>query len=141
MGMTALLCSLSSARRAMIEKEPDLVADLVRARSQGGIPGLLDLGKTWDALQQLLGDELGEAVVTSGGAKLGKTGYGPARIIEPDHVAKLATALDKLPKKLVEERHTAPGSEAQELAAKLNELIELYRRAAASGHAMLSIVV
>jgi hypothetical protein len=137
MGMTALLCSLSPARRAMIEKEPDLVADLVRARTQGGIPGLLDLGKTWDALQQLLGDELGEAVVTSGGAKLGKTGYGPARILEPDQVVKLSAALDRLPKNLVDAR----GTEGQELAAKLSELIELYRRAAATGHSMLSIVV
>ena len=96
--MDAILCSLSAKRLAMIEEDPEVVADLVDARDDD-IPGLLDLGNTWHALDVLLGEGknalLGDAVLARTGTKL--AGGSKAKLLAPARVAEIAKALSALP--------------------------------------------
>lgn len=96
--MDALLCSLSPKRLAMLEEDPDVLGDLIEARHESEIPGLLDLGNTWHALDVLLGEGknavLGDAVL----ARTGKAFPGKikARLLSPARVAEVAKALAAL---------------------------------------------
>ena len=96
--MDALLCSLSPKRLAMLEEDPEVLQDLIDARHESEIPGLLDLGNTWHALDVLLGEGknavLGDAVL----ARTGKPFPGKikARLLPPARVAEVAKALGAL---------------------------------------------
>src|SRR5687767_834815 len=96
--MDAILCSLSEKRRAMIEEDPEVVIDLVDARHESEIPGLLDLGNTWHALDVLLGEGkntlLGDAVLARSGEKL--PGAAKAKLLEPERDAEISKALSAL---------------------------------------------
>jgi len=48
MGMDALLCSLSPKRLAMIEEDPEVLSELIEARHDSEIPGLV--GEPLDGL-------------------------------------------------------------------------------------------
>src|SRR5688572_23362459 len=84
-GMDALLCTLSPKRLALIEDDPDVLTELIEARHEQQIPGLLDLGNTWHALDIMLGDGkdevLADALVARNGKKM-KAGatHGKARM-------------------------------------------------------------
>jgi hypothetical protein len=128
MGMDALLCTLSPKRLALIEEDPDVLTELIEARKEQEIPGLLDLGKTWHALDIMLGDGkdevLADALVARTGKKM-KAGaaFGKARMIGAARVAEIAKALVALPDTLVKERYgalygtTVHGGYGQELIA------------------------
>jgi hypothetical protein len=96
--MDAILCSLSTKRLAMIEEDPEVVTDLIDARDDD-IPGMLDLGNTWHALDVLLGEgknaTLGDAVLARTGTKL--PGAAKAKLLGPERVAEIAKALAALP--------------------------------------------
>lgn len=96
--MDAILCSLSPKRLAMIQEDPEVVTDLVDARHESEIPGLLDLGNTWHALDVLLGEGknalLGDAVLARTGEKL--PGAAKAKLLAPARVAEIAKALTGL---------------------------------------------
>ena len=96
--MDAILCSLSPKRLAMIQEDPEVVIDLVDARLESDIPGLLDLGNTWHALDVLLGEGknalLGDAVLARSGETL--PGSAKAKLLGPDRVAEVAKALAAL---------------------------------------------
>jgi hypothetical protein len=175
--MSAVLCTLSSARLAKLEANPELVRELLDARHDTEIPGLLDLGKTWDALRLLLeGDSadgpIGDAIVARSGKQIGpRMAYGRARLLDAKRVREVAAALEALPEGIVDARYTtlaarevhggwgkevsAPGDtkylrdqaregqarEKAELRRMLDRVKELYQRAAAAGHAMLSVIV
>lgn len=177
MGMNAVLCTLSSARLAKIEATPALIQELLEARHDTKIPGLLDLGKTWDALRIVIeGDRaegpIADAIVARSGRQLGpRMAYGRARVLDARRVSEVAAALDALPEGLVDARYTALGArevhggwgkevsvpgdpkyvreraregeirEKRELSEMLARVRELYRGAAAGGHAMLSAIV
>ncbi len=98
MGMDAILCALSAKRLAMLQEDPDVLQDLIDARHESEIPGLLDLGNTWHALDVLLGEGkdalLGDAVLVRTGEKL--TGSLKARLLEPPRVAEVAKSLAAL---------------------------------------------
>src|SRR5689334_6451383 len=101
MGMDGILCSLSPKRVEMLEEDPEVLQDLLDARHEEDIPGLLDLGKTWHALDILLGDGkhevLADAIVGRTGKKLKASGsFGKARILSPARVAEIAKALAQL---------------------------------------------
>jgi Domain of unknown function (DUF1877) len=104
--MDAILCSLSPKRLAMIEEDPEVVADLIDARHEDEIPGLLDLGNTWHALDVLLGEgkqaTLGDAILARTGAKL--PGKAKARLLQPARVAEIAKALAALPETHVRDK-------------------------------------
>jgi hypothetical protein len=126
--MDALLCSLSPKRLAMIEEDPDVLGELIEARHETEIPGLLDLGQTWHALDIMLGDGkdpvLSDTLVARNGKKLKAGGtHGKARMITAARVAEIAKALEALPGALVKERYatlygkTVHGGFGQELIA------------------------
>ncbi len=98
MMMDAILCSLSPKRLAMIQEDPEVVTDLVDARHESEIPGLLDLGNTWHALDVLLGEGknalLGDAVLARSGEKL--PGAAKAKLLPPARVVEISKALAAL---------------------------------------------
>ena len=104
MGMYAILCSMSPKRRRMIEHDEELLGELVEARHDGDIPGLLDLDSAWDPLDLVLvesggdPDLLGDAVLARSGEKMGKgLGFGPAKLLAPARVRLVSAALAALP--------------------------------------------
>jgi hypothetical protein len=128
MGMDALLCSLSPKRLAMIEEDPEVLTELIEARHDGEIPGLLDLGNTWHALDIMLGDGkdevLSDALVARNGKKLkAEAAHGKARMIGASRVAEIAKALSALPETLVADKYstlygkTVHGGYGQEMIA------------------------
>ncbi len=128
MGMDALLCSMSPKRLAMIEEDPEVLSELIEARHDSEIPGLLDLGNTWHALDIMLGDGkdevLSDALVARNGKKLkAEAAHGKARMIGASRVAEIAKALSELPKTMVADRYailygkTVHGGYGQELIA------------------------
>lgn len=98
MGMDAILVSLSPKRLAMLEEDPEVLQDLIEARLESEIPGLLDLGNTWHALDVLLGEGknavLGDAVLIRTGEKL--PGTLKAKLMPPARVAEVSKALAAL---------------------------------------------
>lgn len=106
MGMDAILCSLSAKRLAMLHEDPEVLQDLIDARHESEIPGLLDLGNTWHALDVLLGEGkhslLGDAVLVRSGEKL--PGKLKARLMPPARVAEVAKALAALTPTHVQEK-------------------------------------
>ena len=109
MGMVELLCSMSPKRLAMIERDPEVLTELIVARHEGEIPGLLDLGNTWDALDIMFcdgkDDVLSDALVARNGKKLkAEAAHGKARMIGASRVAEIAKALNALPESLVTDR-------------------------------------
>jgi hypothetical protein len=126
--MDAILCACSSKRIALLEEEPEVLQELLEARHESEIPGLLDLGKTWHALDILFGDGkdavLADALVARNGKKMkAAAAHGNARLIAAPRVAEIAKALDALPPNLVTERYntlygkTVHGGYGQELVA------------------------
>lgn len=113
MGMNLVLCALSSKRRAMLEEDPALLRELLSARTEGKVPGLLDLGKTWDALDRIVSKKgkdalMADAILARSGLKTkARAGFGNARILEPPRVVEIAAALDQLEdlRSLVEDRY------------------------------------
>src|SRR5689334_7463600 len=98
--MDVLLCSLSAKRLAMIEEDPGVLADLISERHDVDIPGLYDLGKTWHALDILLGEGreavLGDAILARSGNKMPTGVKLQARMLQPPRVALIAKALGEL---------------------------------------------
>lgn len=129
MGLVGVLCRLSRKRLRLIEQDPDLVGDLMKARLEEEIPGLLDLGKTWQAIDIVLWDgdargPLGDAVLGRSGRPIGPDlGFGEARVLPPDRVKEVAVALAALPDDRVRARYpglrdrTVHGGYGSEIAA------------------------
>lgn len=113
MAMELVLCAMSAKRRAMLEEDPSLLRELLSARNEGKVPGLLDLGKTWDALDRILSKKgkdalMADAILARSGAKTkARAGVGNARILEPPRVAEIAAKLEELEDlmSLVEDRY------------------------------------
>lgn len=154
-----ILITLSQKRLAQIEADPETLADVVEARHDTPIPGLLDIGKAWDALDVLLSDRgkdalLGDAVLARSGTKLASA-FTSARIIGAARVAEIAKKLAGLPPTHV--RDLYPGLAGKKVHGKFGEdaddeeiqamqilmarVIALYQEAAASKHSMLTILV
>jgi hypothetical protein len=159
MSMNGVLCTLSEKRLRQIQESPELVSELIAARFDGDVPGLLDLEKTWDALDVLLSDRgrdpvLGDAILARSGREIGPDlSYDKARVLTATRVAEVAAAMKRLSRDVVRERfetlhekkvHGGFGREddhAEELGRVLAEVVQLYTRAAAAGHGMLAAVV
>jgi hypothetical protein len=129
MGMHVILCALSPARQAMLEEEPDLLDEVLSSRREVAIPGLIDLGKTWDALDRLVTGgrpegPLSDAVLARGGRPFGKRGaIGKPRLLDAKRVAEVWAALEALPGDVVRQRYKSlagkgvHGNYGQEVAA------------------------
>jgi hypothetical protein len=156
MGMYGVLCTLSAKRQELLEGEPELVEELVASRHEGSVPGLLDLGKSWDALSRLLADTgADEAITLDSGKEIGPAlSYGPARMIPAKQVAVLAGSLPADPVAFVRERFAVLGggegvhgglgrdeTDREQLGRILERVCDLYRGAARDGHGMLAVVL
>jgi hypothetical protein len=159
--MSAILCTLSPKRLALLQEEPELLSELLDSRHEADIPGLLDLGKAWDALDRILseggGDPLmADAILARKGQKLRAQGaYGPPRVLAPARVRQISAALAKLAPDVIlsrypslqgQEVHGRYGqgrqeSELAELEVLLRGVVALYAHAAKEGHSMMSVIV
>ena len=154
----AILIALSSKRLALLESEPDTLEDVVEARHEEPIPGLLDLATHWETLDMLVSgrgrDEvLGDALLARSGKPLEvDTAFEQARVLSPQRVAEIAQKLGALPSTLVSERFKqlaeakTPGKPANakqlaELEALFAKVVALYTDAAKSKQSMLAILV
>jgi hypothetical protein len=90
--MFGILITLSPKRLAVLEEDPETLIDVVESRDEQPIPGLLDIGNAWDALDIMLSDRgkdalLGDAVLGRSGRKFGD---GSARVLGRARVAEIA---------------------------------------------------
>lgn len=170
MGTSGILCTLSESRVRILGSNPELIRELIEARYDSEIPGLLDLGETWDALDYLLSERgvnvvLGDAILARRGVTFGPAlgagaldgDGGKARILSIDQVREVNDALRQLPTGYVTSRYAdlrgrgihggygEPSEDAseeiEELEEALDDVKDLFQRAADQGHAMLAMLV
>jgi len=143
--MHAILITMSPKRLAQCQEDPDTLADVVEARLETEIPGLLDLGTAWNALDVLLSDGGKDAVL--GDAVLARTGepfdseFRSARLLAPARVAEVAKKLEALKVNTVIERHEGDPEEGEALGLLLKRVIALYSAAAKSKHSLMALLV
>src|SRR3954469_19527217 len=162
MGMYGVMITLSPKRLAQIESDPKTLEDVLEARHETQIPGLLDLGVTWDALDLILSERGKDAVL--GDAILGRTGreldvesesLKSARLIDAKRVVEVAKKLEGLGAGHVKDRYknlaatkvhgnlgAKPDEEEREgLEILTKQLVALYKDAAKQQYSMLLMVV
>jgi hypothetical protein len=106
--MYVILCKLSDKRQELLREDPDLVNDLLASRHDPDIPGLLNLGRAWDALDVVLsgrgasGEALDDVVLGRSGQVLpvGES----TTVLGAGRVAQIADALSALTPDEVTER-------------------------------------
>jgi hypothetical protein len=155
--MFGIMITLSPKRLAVLEEDPETLIDVVEAREEQKIPGLLDLGNAWDALDFMLSERgkdalLGDAVLGRSGRKFGD---GSARVLGPARVAEIAKRLDTLDPAHVDSRYPAlaaakahanvgaePDDEERDaLQLLLSRIVALYKDAAHQQHSMLLLLL
>lgn len=143
--MHALLITLSPKRLTLIQEDPDALADVVEARHDQEIPGLLDLGTAWNALDALLSEGgkdtiLGDAVLARSGEPF-DTDFKSARLLPPTRVAEIAKTLGALKIKAVAAKHEGDAEEREALEVLMKQLAMLYTGAAKQQHSILALLV
>ncbi len=158
MTLHGILITLSAKRIVQLTEDPETLEDVVDARDETPIPGLLDVGNAWDALDLLLSDRghhavLGDAMLARSGKELEDMAFEHVRLLAPARVAEVAQALAALPKGLVAERyarlagkqvHGGLGNDKDEiegLEVLLRRVVALYQDAAKQQHSMLALLV
>jgi hypothetical protein len=161
MGMYGVMITLSPKRLAQLEGDPETLEDVLEARHDTEIPGLLDLGVTWDALDVMLSDRgkdpvLGDAILGRTGRKLEVEGdFSSARVIEAKRVAEIAKKLETLPPSVVKDKYPVlaaakvhgklgaePDDEEREgLEIVVKRVVALYKDAAKQNYQMLVMIV
>ena len=144
-----ILIALSSKRLALLESEPDTLEDVVEARHEDAIPGLLDLKTYWEALDMVMSgrgrDEvLGDALLARSGKNLSvDNAFEQARVLSPQRVAEVAAKLAELPAATVKERAQQLGKakDVEQLVALYGQIVALYTGAAKSKQSMLCLLV
>src|SRR5215217_8055613 len=97
-----ILISLSAKRLALLESEPDTLEDVVEARHEDAIPGLLDLKTYWETLDMIMSgrgrDEiLGDVLLARSGKNLSvDNAFESARVLSPQRVAEISAKLNEL---------------------------------------------
>lgn len=100
--MHGVLIALSPKRLSQIEEDPETLDDVLDARHETVIPGLLDIGKTWDALDTLISargkdDVLGDALLARTGRPIGDDpSIESCRLLAPERVVEVAKKLKEL---------------------------------------------
>ena len=154
----AILISLSSKRLTLLESEPETLEDVVEARHDEPIPGLLDLKTHWETLDMLLSGRGREEIL--GDALLARTGkrfdagdaFEQAKVLSPGRVAEIAAKLAEVPVAMLSERFKqlveakTPGKPAKtkevaEIEAMYTKIVALYADAAKGKQSMLAILV
>ena len=145
--MHGILISCSQKRISQLEEDPETLEDVVDARTETQIPGLLDLGSSWDALDLLLSQRgkdavLGDAVLARTGRELADVAFEEARLIPPPRVAEVAKALAALPANIIAER--CKGGDPEDIEALqiiFKRVVQLYQDAAKQKYSMLALRV
>lgn len=143
--MHAILITMSPKRLAQIQEDPDTLADVIDARHETEIPGLLDLGTGWTALDAVLSDGgkdplLGDAVLARSGEPF-DSDFRSARLLVPARVAEIAKKLETVKPQTVLARHDGDAEEREALEVLLKRVIALYTAAAKSKHSLLAVLV
>ena len=143
--MHALLITMSSKRLALIQEDPDALNDVVEARHDQEIPGLLDLGTAWNALDALLSEGgkdtiLGDAVLARSGDPF-DTDFKSARLLAPARVAEIAKTIGALKVKPLVAKHEGDAEEREALELLIKQLASLYTGAAKQQHSILALLV
>jgi hypothetical protein len=144
-----ILIALSSKRLALLESEPDTLEDVVEARHEDAIPGLLDLKTYWESLDMIMSgrgrDEvLGDALLALSGKNLSvDNAFEHARVLSPQRVAEVAAKLDELPVATLKERAQQLGKakDVEQLVALYSQIVALYTGAAKAKQSMLCLLV
>lgn len=163
MSLFGVMITLSPKRLAQIEGDPETLEDVIEARHDEEIPGLLDLGVTWDALDVILSDRgkdavLGDAILGRTGRKLNNaknTSAQSARVLDAKRVAEISAKLEGLAKTHVSDKYKRlagaethgqigyePDDEELEgLQILVKRVAALYKDAASKQHQMLVLIV
>ena len=144
-----ILIALSSKRLALLESEPETLEDVVEARHEDAIPGLLDLKTHWETLDMILSgrgrDEvLGDALLARSGKNLSvDNAFEQARVLSPQRVAEIAAKLGEMPATTLKERAQQLGKvkDMDQLLALFKQIVELYAGASKSKQSMLCLLV
>jgi hypothetical protein len=144
-----ILIALSSKRLALLESEPDTLEDVVEARHEDAIPGLLDLKTYWESLDMIMSgrgrDEvLGDALLARSGKNLSvDNAFEQARVLSPQRVAEVAAKLGELPVATLKERAQQLGKakDVEQLVALYSQIVALYTGAAKAKQSMLCLLV
>lgn len=144
-----ILIALSSKRLALLESEPETLEDVVEARHEDAIPGLLDLKTDWETLDMIVSgrgrDEvLGDALLARSGKDLSvDTAFEQARVLAPQRVAEVAAKLSALPAATLRERAQQLGKtkNLDQLIGLYTQVVTLYADAAKARQSMLAILV
>jgi hypothetical protein len=143
--MHAILLTMSQKRLAQCQEDPETLADVIEARHETEIPGLLDLGTAWSQLDAILSDAgkdsvLGDAILARSGEPW-DTDFKSARLLAPARVAEIAKKLEGLKAATVLGRHDGDAEEKEALGVLIKQLVSLYSGAAKAKHALLSVIV
>jgi hypothetical protein len=144
-----ILIALSSKRLALLESEPETLEDVIEARHEDAIPGLLDLKTYWETLDMIMSgrgrDEiLGDVLLARSGKNLSvDNAFESARVLSPQRVAEVAAKLTELTLPTFKERVQALGKskDMDQLLALYKQIVALYEGAAKSKQSMLCILV
>ncbi len=144
-----ILIALSSKRLALLESDPETLEDVVEARHEDAIPGLLDLKTLWEPLDMILSgrgrDEiLGDALLARSGKNLSvDNAFEQARVLSPQRVAEIAGKLAALPAATLRERASQLGKakEVEQLVGLFGQIVALYTGAAKAKQSMLALLV
>jgi len=153
-----ILIALSSKRLALLQDEPETLEDVIEARHEDEIPGLLDMQTHWETLDMLVSGKgrdplLGDAFLARSGKPLSvDTAFEQALVLGPARVAEVAAKLAEVPVTLLRERYKQleeaknPGKpvnpkKAAEIELLYEEIVDLYVEAAKQKQSMLAVLV
>jgi len=153
-----ILISLSSKRLALLESEPDTLEDVIEARHEDKIPGLLDLETHWETLDMLVSGRgrdpiLGDAFLARSGKPLAvDTAFEQALVLGPARVAEVAAKLAEIQPSVIKERFAqlmeakTPGKPANvkqtaAIETLFADVVALYLDAAKQKQGMLAVLV
>jgi len=153
-----ILIALSSKRLALLQSEPETLEDVIEARHEDEIPGLLDMETHWEILDMLVSGKgrdplLGDAFLARSGKPLSvDTAFEQALVLGPERVAEVAAKLAATPVTVVRERYAQleeaknPGKPVNvkkqaEIELLYEDIVDLYAEAAKAKQSMLAVLV
>jgi len=143
--MHAILITMSSKRLAQCQEDPDTLADVIEARHETEIPGLLDLGTAWNALDALLSEGgkdtiLGDAVLARSGEPF-DSDFKSSRLLTPTRVGEIAKKLEGLKAGALVARHEGDDEEREALEVLVKRVVALYQSAAKQKVSIMALLV
>jgi Domain of unknown function (DUF1877) len=117
MGMVGCFRALPPEQIEELQLHPDAVVELMDFEDVDA--DIIDVDKAWHAIHYMLtgnakrGDDEPASLAILGGVEVGgDIGYGPARLLEPQDVARVADYLEKLPPEFFAEYYNPEAMDA-----------------------------